>query len=80
MRRLEDLLLFLARRLVDEPERVEVTGTETGTRVDLTLKVAPGDVGKVIGRNGRMIRSVRTVLKAASVKENKRVNVEVASL
>ena len=78
MRQLEDLLLFLARSLVDEPEKVEVEGRETDSRVDLTLRVAPNDVGKVIGRGGRIVKAIRTVLKAASVKANKRVNVEVA--
>ncbi len=78
MRQLENLLLFLARSLVDEPEKVEVEGTETESRVDLTLRVAQGDMGKVIGRGGRIVKAIRTVMKAASVKENKRVNVEIA--
>ena len=78
MRQLEDLLLFLARSLVDEPEKVEVSGREMGSRVDLTLRVASNDMGKVIGRQGRIVKSIRTVMKAASVKANKRVNVEVA--
>ena len=78
MRRLENLLLFLARSLVDEPEKVEVESRETESRVDLTLRVAQGDMGKVIGRGGRIVKAIRTVMKAASVKENKRVNVEVA--
>jgi predicted RNA-binding protein YlqC (UPF0109 family) len=63
---------------VDEPEKVEVEGRETDSRVDLTLRVAQGDVGKVIGRGGRIVRAIRIVMKAASVKENKRVNVEIA--
>ncbi len=78
MQQLENLLLFLARSLVDEPDKVEVSGRETGSRVDLTLRVAPNDMGKVIGRQGRIVKSIRTVMKAASVKANKRVNVEVA--
>ena len=77
MRQLENLLLFLARSLVDEPEKVEVEGMETNSRVDLTLRVAQGDMGKVIGRGGRIVRAIRIVMKAASVKENKRVNVEI---
>ena len=77
MQRLEKLLLFLARSLVDEPEKVEVEGKETDSRVDLTLRVAPGDMGKVIGRHGRIVKAIRTVMKAASVKANKRVNVEI---
>ena len=77
MRQLENLLLFLARQLVDEPDKVEVTGKETDSRVDFTLRVAEGDVGKVIGKGGRIVKSIRMVMKAASVKAQKRVNVEV---
>jgi uncharacterized protein len=78
VRQLENLLLFLARSLVDEPEKVEVSGRETDSRVELTLRVASGDMGKVIGRQGRIVKAIRTVMKAASVKANKRVNVEIA--
>ncbi len=77
MATLENLLLVLVRPLVDEPEKVEVSGTETDSRVDLELRVAPEDMGRVIGRQGRTIRAIRTVVKAASVKLGKRVTVEV---
>ncbi|HYZ06000.1 MAG TPA: KH domain-containing protein [Rubrobacter sp.] len=77
MAQLENLLLVLARSLVDEPERVEVSGTESDSQVDLELRVAPDDMGRVIGRQGRTIRAIRTVVKAASVKAGKRVTVEV---
>jgi len=75
--RLQNLLLLLVRPIVDEPDRVEVEASESDTRVDLELRVAPDDIGKVIGRGGRTIRAIRTVVKAASVKVGKRVNVEV---
>lgn len=78
MRQLENLLLFLARQLVEEPDKVEVTGKESDSRVDLTLRVAEGDVGRVIGKGGRIVKAIRTVMKAASVKVQKRVNVEVS--
>ena len=78
MDRLQNLLLLLVRPIVDEPDRVEVEASESDTRVDLELRVAPDDIGKVIGRGGRTIRAIRTVVKAASVKVGKRVNVEVA--
>lgn len=78
MERLEELLLFLARSLVEEPDRVEVSGTEDGSRVDLELTVAPDDVGRVIGRQGRTIRAIRTVVKAASVNADRKVSVEIA--
>ena len=77
MAQLENLLLVLARALVDEPERVEVSGIESDSRVDLELRVAPDDMGRVIGRQGRTIRAIRSVVKAASVRLGKRVNVEV---
>jgi uncharacterized protein len=74
---LEELVLILARALVDEPDAVEVLGTEMDSRVDLELRVAPDDMGKIIGRQGRTIRAIRTVAKAASVKLGKRVSLEV---
>ena len=77
MTQLENLLLVLVRALVDEPERVEVSATESDSRVDLELRVAGEDMGRVIGRQGRTIRAIRSVVKAASVKLGKRVNVEV---
>ena len=77
MGQLEELVLVLARSLVDEPDKVEVSGTETDSRVDLELRVAQDAMGKIIGRHGRTIRAIRTVAKAASVKLGKRVTVEV---
>ncbi len=78
MDQLKNLLVLLVRPIVDEPDSVEVDATESDTRVDLELRVASDDIGKVIGRGGRTIRAIRTVVKAASVKAGKRVNVEVA--
>ena len=77
MAQLEGLVLVLARSLVDEPDRVVVSATETDSRVDVELRVAPDDMGRIIGRQGRTIRAIRTVAKAASVKVGKRVSVEV---
>ena len=78
MSRLEDLLVFLARSVVEEPEAVEVSATEDESRVDLELRVAEDDMGRVIGRRGRTIKAIRTVVKAASVNENKKVSMELA--
>jgi uncharacterized protein len=74
---LENLVLVLARSLVEDPDKVEVSGTESDSRVDLEIRVAPEDMGKIIGRQGRTIRAIRTVAKAASVRVGKRVSVEV---
>jgi len=74
----QDLLAYLARSIVDEPDKVVVDSfeEEDGTIV-LELEVADGDAGKVIGRGGRTISALRTIVKAASVKENRRVLVDV---
>jgi uncharacterized protein len=74
----EELLAYLARALVDEPEAVEVDSFEEddGTLV-LELRVAEGDAGKVIGRGGRTVAALRNVMKACSVKQGRRVLVDV---
>jgi predicted RNA-binding protein YlqC (UPF0109 family) len=74
----EDLLAYLARGLVDDPDAVEVDSFEEddGTIV-LELRVAEDDAGKVIGRGGRTISALRTVVKASSVREGRRVLVDV---
>lgn len=75
---MKELLEALARQLVDEPDRVSVEQFEEddGTIV-LELAVADGDYGKVIGRGGRTANALRTVVKAAAVKENRRVLVDI---
>jgi predicted RNA-binding protein YlqC (UPF0109 family) len=64
----KDLLEYLARELVDEPDAVEVTETPDDRGVWLTLRVAPDDMGKVIGRGGRTARAIRGVMKAAGMR------------
>ena len=72
-----ELLEFLARRLVDEPEAVRVEEYEEDGALVLRLQVAPADVGKVIGRHGRIARALRTVLRAGAARENRRVLLEI---
>jgi predicted RNA-binding protein YlqC (UPF0109 family) len=76
---MDDLLVYLARQLVDHPDdvRVERSEREDGTLV-LSLLVADDDRGKVIGKQGRIARALRTVVKAAAVRERRRVYVEIA--
>jgi predicted RNA-binding protein YlqC (UPF0109 family) len=73
-----DLLFYLARALVDHPDRVKVEEFEEddGTLV-LELSVAEDDYGQVIGRGGRTAQALRTVIKAAAVKDNRRVLVDI---
>ena len=73
-----ELLEYLARQLVDEPDAVRVEEIEDGDDLVLRLHVADGDVGKVIGRQGRIARALRTVVRAAAVREQRRVLVEIA--
>ena len=72
-----ELLAYLARELVDDPDAVRVESEERDGAVVLQLYVAPEDVGKVIGRGGRIIRALRTVVRASSVRDGRRVLVEI---
>ena len=75
---MEDLLEYLARALVDEPDRVRVEAfDEDDGSLVLELSVADDDYGKVIGRGGRTANALRVVIKAAAVKENRRVLVDI---
>lgn len=74
---LKELLEYLARSLVDSPEDVRVEVVETDTTVVLELTVAKEDVGKVIGKQGRIARALRTIVKASAVREGKRALVEI---
>lgn len=73
----KDLLELMARSLVDVPDEVEVNEIEGDRSSVLELKVAQSDIGKVIGKQGRIANALRTVVKAAAVKEGKRINVEI---
>lgn len=70
-------LEFIVPFLVDYPDDVHVEESESGRNVIYELSVHPDDVGKVIGRNGRIARALRTVVKAAAVQENRNVIVEI---
>lgn len=74
---MKELLEFLARSLVDNPEQVRVEESENSDGVLLRLLVAKEDVGKVIGKQGRIARALRTVVKASAVKDGKQASVEI---
>lgn len=75
---MEELLLWVARGLVDEPDAVRVERIDDGDVVVLRLHVAPDDVGKVIGRQGRIVRALRTVVRAAGARGGRRTVLEIA--
>ena len=74
---MEELVRFIARNLVDEPDSVVVSSREEGDSVIISLSVAQSDMGKVIGRQGRIAKAIRTVVKAASVREDKKYMVDI---
>ena len=74
---MKGLLEVIAKSLVDNPDEVVVTEKETETGLVLELKVAPSDMGKVIGKQGRIAKAIRSVVKAAASRENKQVSVEI---
>jgi len=76
-RSMVELVSFIARSLVDNPEQVDVQRVEEDDAIIIELRVAPDDMGKVIGKQGRIAKAIRTVVKAASLKEDKRVTVEI---
>jgi len=75
---LEELIVYLAKALVDKPEEVNVTleTLEDGT-LNYQLKVASEDVGKVIGKKGRIANALRVIIKAAAMKESKKARVQI---
>ena len=73
---LKKLVEVLVRNLVDAPEQVQVNAVENPRAVAIEVKVAQADMGKVIGRQGRVAKAIRLVVKAAAVKDGRRVTVE----
>jgi len=73
----KELVSEIAKALVDSPDEVSVKETEGETITVLELRVAPSDVGKVIGKQGRTARSIRTLLGAAGMKLNRRFTLEI---
>lgn len=74
---MKGLLEVIAKSLVDNPDEIVVTEKETEKGLVLELKVAPSDMGKVIGKQGRIAKAIRSVVKAAASRENKQVSVEI---
>jgi predicted RNA-binding protein YlqC (UPF0109 family) len=74
---MKELVKYIAQALVDHPDQVSVNEVEGGSSTIIELKVAPDDMGKVIGKQGRIAKAIRTVVKAAAIKADKRVTVEI---
>ncbi|RAV20000.1 KH domain-containing protein [Paenibacillus contaminans] len=76
---MRDLIIVIAKALVDHPDNVSVNTVEKEHEITYELTVHPSDVGKVIGKQGRIAKALRTVVTSAAVKESKRVSVEIVS-
>ena len=74
---MKELVEVIAKALVDNPDEVVVTEREDGRNITIELHVAASDMGKVIGKQGRIAKAFRSVVKAASTKENTKVDVEI---
>ena len=74
---MKDLLLYIARNLVDDPDAVSVTEIQGDQELTLELRVAPDDMGKVIGKQGRIAKAIRVVMRAAAVRKGQKVLVEI---
>lgn len=74
---MKELVEYIIKSLVDKPEAVDVRETQSEAVTILEIRTAPEDSGKVIGREGRIANAIRTIVKAASAKEQKRVSVEI---
>ncbi len=76
---MKELVEVIAKALVNHPESVHVTEFEGDRETELTLTVDPADMGKVIGRQGRIARAIRTVLKVQATREDKRASLDIVS-
>ena len=74
---MKELLTYVARTLVDHPDQVSVTQFEDDGETVLELRVAPEDMGKVIGRQGRIAKEIRTLIRSVAQRSGKRVSVEI---
>jgi len=74
---MKELLEYVARSLVDDPAQVSVKESRSGNTVILELRVAPDDMGRVIGKSGRMANAIRSLLRVAAAKEGKRVQLDI---
>ncbi|MDO4283580.1 MAG: KH domain-containing protein [Clostridia bacterium] len=73
----KDLLEYIVKNLVTSPEQVEITESQNDSRLVLKVKVAKEDMGRVIGKEGRIIRSIREIIYAYAMKDSKKVSVDV---
>ncbi|MDO5715570.1 MAG: KH domain-containing protein [Tissierellia bacterium] len=75
-----ELVEYIAKSLIDHPESLKIETKQEKDSFNILLKVAPDDMGKIIGRQGKIAKAIRSILKAVSLKENTKVNLEIEEL
>lgn len=70
-------LEYIISQIVENPDKVEINEEEQNGLVNFTIKVDPSDMGKIIGKNGKVIRAIRNVIKISAIKQNKKINVSL---
>lgn len=75
---MKDALIYIVKSIVDNPDEVEISETEEDGFIQFVVKVSQDDMGKVIGKEGKVIRAIRNVMKIAAVKSNKKIHVSLA--
>ena len=68
-------LEYIVAQIVDEPDKVEIAEIEDQGIINFSITVAPSDMGKIIGKNGKVIRAIRNVVKISAIKQNKKINI-----
>jgi uncharacterized protein len=71
-------LEYIISQIVDNPEKVEIKEQEDQGMINFTITVAPADMGRIIGKNGKVIRSIRNVIKISAIKQNKKINIALS--
>ena len=74
---MKELLIYIAQNLVDNPDDVSVTESETETETVFELRVNPADMGKVIGRQGRIAKEIRALMRSVAQRQGKRISVDI---
>ncbi len=74
---MKELLTYIVQNLVDNPDEVSVTERESGNETVFEVRVAPGDMGKVIGRQGRIVKEIRILMRAVAQRQGKKVSVDI---
>jgi len=77
---MKDTIVFIVKAIVDNPDKVVVEEEETEEGINFVITVDPADMGKVIGKEGKVIRSIRNIMKIPAIKQNKRVSVSIAEI